>query len=129
MTVMPILLPLLAQRSNWSRLGDRFSGSHLRFQFEDLLGVLALVGLAIAFLVAMRLLATWQRAIDQPTTPKQLFAELAKAHALSRAERAELRRVAAEAGLDDAADAFLRPDLASRFADRALADRLFGSAT
>ncbi|MEN0109150.1 MAG: hypothetical protein AAF805_00360 [Planctomycetota bacterium] len=120
------LAPVLAQRSNWSRLGDRFSGDHLRLQTEDLVGVLALVAVAVVLLLTLRMLAKWQQSQERPATPKQLFKELAAAHGLGHGERAELRRVAGEAGLSDASEVFVRPDLRGRLADRSLAERLFG---
>ncbi|TWT93374.1 hypothetical protein Pla108_38680 [Botrimarina colliarenosi] len=122
-------LTLLAQRSNWNRLGDRFSGQALRWDLSDAVGLVLLVaGFALGFWLLSRLgklQENWSRK-DRPRSP---FSELIRAHGLSRRDRFHCRQVADELGLADPAEVFVRPDkareaLATRDAD--LARRLFG---
>lgn len=119
---------LLAQRSNWSRLGDRFSGEYLRLRPEDLIGAAALVAVFVGGYWLLRYLGEAQDDADRKACPKRLFDALARSHGLTRAERRAVRDAAEEAGLPRAADAFLRPDLAERL-DPDLANRLFGVGT
>ncbi len=122
----------------WKHLGDRFSGEHLRVQTSDIVGlVLLAVGLAAGFWL-LAFLSKWQRLhrahsahsahSARAVTPRNLFSALVRAHGLSRRERSVCQQVAAELGLTDPAELFVRPEtarpvLAAR--DRALAERLF----
>ena len=97
-TLGPVLLPL-AQRSTWSRMGDRFSGEHLSVQIEDIVGGLALL---VAFAVIVGGLI-WLAKIKESQTdrpsPRRLFRELCAAHRLSSAEKRLIHTLASNHGL------------------------------
>lgn len=121
-----LLIPLLAQRSNWVRLGERFSGEHLEFRVEDMLGGAALVlGLLLLYLVLANA-EKWAEKLAATTTPKGLLAELSAAHGLNFRERRLCRRVARELSLGEVAEVFVRPEAwhALRRYDATLANRL-----
>lgn len=127
------LEPLLAQRDNWTRLGDRFTGHHLRVQPEDVIGGILLIaaggllffGLAYARKVGERM--------SRPQEPRDVFQKLKDAHRLSRSECRLISDIAEREGLGSPAEVFVRPELFADEATRAqrslkaLGQRLFST--
>ena len=105
----------------------RFSGEYRPWQWGDTLTpALLLLGLLLGVWMFFKLAKKYARtASDRPRSP---FSALVRAHGLSRSERATCYRVAAELGLADPAELFVRPETA-RMAlakiDEALAQRVF----
>lgn len=118
---------LLAQRSRWDSLGTRFSGKHLEWQREDLLGLAAMVACFVGVFWLLRQLAKWQNSRPTDNSPKRLLADLCNAHGLSYRERQACRETAREADLAHPTELFVRPELKETLGrrDPALADRLF----
>ncbi len=123
-------LIVLAQPSAWRNLGQRFSGDHLQWQREDLIGGLLLLGVLVAGFWVLHWLAGWQAEQDKRHSPKRLAKELAAAHRLSYRERQICHEVVAAMGLSDPAELFVRIEASERIAkrDAGLAARLFGAA-
>ncbi len=123
-----VTMVALAQTDAWKRLGDRFSGEYLRWQTSDTIGLAVLV-LGLAATYGLLLLAgKWQERIGRSDRPRSPFGMLARAHGLTRRERALCRHAATELGLADPAELFVRPDTARELVaqqDRGLAERLF----
>lgn len=120
---------LLAQRDNWVRLGDRFTGEHLELQIHDVVWGVALVAVFGAIVVALRVLNTLQLRTAEPRKPRRLFRELCDAHRLDRTARRRLSQLAASKRLRSKAELFVRPDLFEDDEDAAVLElrgRLFG---
>lgn len=101
---------LLAQRHNWERLGDRFSGKHAEVNWEELLVLLAcLIGSAVVIWL-LYAATRWQEARLRRPNPRRLFRELCRAHRLNRWERRVLRELAESAAARQPAELFVRPD-------------------
>ena len=107
----PGVARLLAQRTNWHSLGDRFSGDHLSLQTEDFVWAGVLVLFFGGLLGALKWLAYWDKMRRERPNPKRLFADLCDAHGLSEEDRDLLRAVAGENELTRPADLFVRPEL------------------
>lgn len=112
----------------WRSLGGRFSGEYRPWQWGDtLVPALLLVGFLVGVWGLLRL-AKWYARLNSSDHPRSPFNALVRAHGLSRSERATCQKVAAELGLADPAELFVRPETA-RMAlakiDGALAERLF----
>ena len=109
---------LLAQRDNWSRLGDRFSGHHLRLQTEDIVGgvVLLVAGLLLYF--GLNYAWSVSKRLSSKEPPRDVFRRLVQAHRLTRAEERVLREIAEQAGLKKPAEVFVRPELFTEAARR-----------
>lgn len=120
--------PLLAQRSTWENLGNRFSGDHLQFQFSDLIGAASVVVLFAGGFWLLTRLAAWQAAEPTKPCPKRLLAEIGLRHGLSRSDLRLCREVATELSLDRPAEVFIRDEARTALArrDANLAERLFG---
>jgi len=102
-------LCLLAQRSTWERLGDRFSGDNAKLNASD---VLLIVGGAAVFVLVIALLHRY--AGSSPgrragNSPRRLFRELCRAHRLGQSHRRLLKRLAALRELPNAAVLFVEP--------------------
>lgn len=127
-TLGAVLVPL-AQRSTWSRLGERFSGRHLFVQPEDIIGGLALlVGLAVVVGGLVWLSKLKESQAVRPS-PRRLLRELCAAHRLSSSEKRLLHTLAANHGLSEPAGLFVQPELLAKETSAeavALRERLFG---
>lgn len=128
-TIVGGLGPLLAQLSNWSRLGDRFSGDYLRLRPEHIIGTIVVLVLGVGGFWLLNFLSEWQRTAATRKCPKRLFGELALAHRLTRGEQKKCRQLAADRGLADPAELFVRTDLKEPLAavDPELARRVYGA--
>lgn len=128
MNASPLLALPLAARSNWTALGDRFSGDHLTLRTEDVIGFALLAACLVGGFFLLKWLADRQQRGPIEKGPKRLFAELTRAHRMSFGERKTCREAAAEHGLSSAAELFVRPDARHAIAarDAELANRLFG---
>ena len=103
-------LGLLAERSNWQRLGDRFRRDTTDFYDYNLLAVLAI---AAAIAIGLLLLHQFARRREHGksyNSPPELFRELCRAHRLDRRERRLLKRLAAAWGLASPAYLFIEPN-------------------
>lgn len=114
MTFVPetsLLRPLLAQREAWESLGSRFSGKHAQFTVEDLwsLGAVVLAGVALVWL--LHWIYRRQQARRLSCEPRHLFADLCRAHRLSKSDRKWLMALAEQHDLASPADVFVRRDL------------------
>ncbi|TWT48813.1 hypothetical protein [Botrimarina hoheduenensis] len=127
-------LLLLAQRANWSRLGDQFSGPNLRFQFTDLVGLLALLLGFVGLVVGLHFALQAAKRNESRQSHTGLLQKLAATHRLTRSEQRLLRKIASQAALASPAEVFVRPELftagSSALGDqeaeaRRLAKRLF----
>lgn len=125
-------LPLLAQRSNWARMGDRFSGHHLRVQTEDIVGAAMLLLAAVLLFFGLQYAMTISKRLNGEEEPRDVLRKLMAAHNLSRADRRLVREIATQAQLAKPAEVFVRPELfkseraQSNAAIRRLGRRLFG---
>lgn len=114
---------LLAQRSNWSRMGDRFSGSAARLETGEMIGLAALVIGAAVLIWGLHWLSKQEENWFRRPSPRRLFRELCRTHGLKHGARRRLKKIAAQAQLVNAVEIFLRPDLVE---DPDLAEKLFG---
>ncbi|TWT75999.1 hypothetical protein Pla123a_27850 [Posidoniimonas polymericola] len=101
---------ILAQRANWERMGDRFSGEAAELQTEELLTLLAVVVGAGLLIWLLRVAARWQEGRLKRPNPRRLFNDLCRAHRLNRWERKLLREMGEGLGLRQPAEVFVRPD-------------------
>ena len=104
-------LLLLAQRSNWSRMGDRFSGAHAKFDVGELITIALLCVGAVALIWGLHWLAKRQEGWLSRPNPRRLFRELCKAHQLKRHDRTLLSQLAEATDVGQPSELFLRPDL------------------
>ena len=101
---------LLAQRENWERLGDRFSGDAAEVNYQEL-GMLLAVAVGGALVIwLLRSVARWQEGRSRHPNPRRLFRDLSRVHRLNRWERRVLRALADAVGLRQPAEVFVRPD-------------------
>lgn len=101
---------LLAQRDNWERLGDRFSGQNAEIDLHEL-GVLLLGLVAAGALIwLLHRLAKWQEGRALSHNPKRLFRDLCRSHRLSGWQVKVLRAVSEAVGLQEPAEVFVRPE-------------------
>lgn len=101
---------LLAQRANWERMGDRFSGEAAELQTGELLTLLAVMIGAGVLIWLLRFAARWQEGRSRRPNPRRLFSDLCRAHRLNRWERKLLREMGEGLGLRQPAEVFVRPD-------------------
>ncbi|MEM6655925.1 MAG: hypothetical protein AAF596_08995 [Planctomycetota bacterium] len=102
---------LLAQRHNWERLGDQFSGKNAKFDLGEVGWLVTLAaGAIVALWVLDRVAKRFEGRAGRPN-PGRLFRELCRAHRLKRRERSLLRRLASATGQEHAANLFVRADL------------------
>ncbi len=128
-TLCSALLPL-AQRSTWSRMGDRFSGRNLSVQTEDIVGGLALIVGLTVIVGGLIWLSKLKESQAVRPSPRRLLRELCTAHRLSSAEKRLLRTLAANQGLSEPAGLFVQPELLANATSAeavALRERLFGT--
>jgi hypothetical protein len=102
---------LLAQRTRWEHMGDRFSGEHARLSGGE---AMLIVGGGVLFILAIVLLH--RAALDShgrfafaSNSSRRLFGELCRAHQLGYARRRLLKRLAAARGLSNSALLFVEP--------------------
>ncbi len=107
MTHLPMLL---AQRANWERLGDRFSGKSAEVNpWELFVLLLAMAGAGLLIWLLHRV-AKWQEGRVRKPNPRRLFNELCRTHRLGGWERRALRALAEGLGAQQPAEVFLRPE-------------------
>lgn len=101
---------LLAQRHNWQRLGDRFSGSNAKLDVGELVAILAACIVAGLLLWLLQWTAKWQEGkLDSPS-PGRLFRDLCRAHKLRFKDRRLLKRLAQGSHIDHPVELFLKPE-------------------
>lgn len=120
-------LLLLAQRSAWENLGNRFSGESLKWQREDTIGVLALLLVFVGGMWLLHWLSRWQTERGKRHSPARLFKELTAAHRLNYRQRRLCREVAKGLNLANSSEVFVQVEARGRIAKRDpdLAERLF----
>ena len=102
---------LLAERSRLDSLSSGFRGRRARFQKEDLvIGLLILGGIALAVWILSYALKFQEQRRSRPG-PLRLFLSLCKAHRLRWSQRWLLWRVARARQLRDPARLFLEPEM------------------
>ncbi len=102
---------LLAERSRLDSLSSGFRGRRARFQKEDLvIGLLILGGIALAVWILSYALKFQEQRRSRPS-PLRLFLSLCKAHRLRWSQRWLLWRVARAQQLRDPARLFLEPEM------------------
>lgn len=114
---------LLAQRHNWERLGEQFSGSNAKLQPRDILMIVAAVAGAALLVGVLSLAARWQEGRIAKPNAGRLFRELCRAHRLNRWERRVITTLAEEIGARQPAEVFVRPDAFEGSAIAAFGDR------
>lgn len=101
---------LLAERTNWQRLGDNFRrGPGSVDQYK----LIAIVAIVVAFGIGLVLLWRFAKPHDRRksyNSPTELFRELCHKHRLDRADRRILKRLAAAWGLAGPTYLFVEPD-------------------
>ncbi|MEO0531592.1 MAG: hypothetical protein AAF266_13605 [Planctomycetota bacterium] len=122
------VLPLLAQRSTWENLGNRFSGEHLHFQSSDLISAVGAIALVAGIFWLLGQLSKMQAEYETKPCPRRLLAELGRRHGLNRRELRLCREVSKELSLDHPAEVFVRDSARTLLTarDAKLAKRLFG---
>ena len=102
---------LLAERSRLDSIAREFQGRRARFQKEDLvIGLLILGGIALAVWILSYALKFQEQRRSRPS-PLRLFLSLCKAHRLRWSQRWLLWRVARARQLRDPARLFLEPEM------------------
>ena len=103
-------LGLLAEQSNWQRLGDRFRRDATDFNQYNALAVVAIVAAIVIGLVVLNRFARRRAGDKAYNSPSELFRELCRAHRLDRSDRRLLKRLATAWGLASPAYLFIEPD-------------------
>lgn len=101
----------LAQREAWESLGNRFSGDHANLNAQDLWSLAGVVMAGIALVWMLRWLYRLQQARHLSCNPRHLFADLCRAHRISRGDRRRLQSLADYHQLASSMLLFVRPDL------------------
>jgi len=102
---------LLAEKSMFQGLGDRFRFENTQLDSSDLF---VAIGVVVVGGAVVWLMATYMRRSERPKTvdnPKRLFQELCQAHRLERHEGAQLRSIADGLGLENPSLLFIDPGL------------------
>ena len=102
-------LCLIAQRANWERMGDRFSGKHAELNVSDILTLLGLVACLALILLMLHRFSGGSGGRLGGNSRARLFGELCRAHGLGFAARRLLKRLAASRGLESPAMVFVAP--------------------
>ena len=111
MTTGWLLRPLLAEKSLFQGLGDRFRFENAQLDSSDLVAAIAIFSVGAGIVWSM---ATYLRRSERPKAvdnPKRLFHELCQAHKLERHEAALLRSVADVITPDNLSRLFIDPGL------------------
>lgn len=101
---------LVAQRHNWERMGDKFSGDNARFQFSDIGWMLVFVAGALLLLWWLSVVTKRFEGYTSRPSPNRLFSDLCRAHKLNRSQRSLLRRLAESAGVEHPVSLFVHAD-------------------
>lgn len=100
----------MAQRHNWERMGDRFSGKHAELDMGEIGVIIAACAAAGLLLWLLQWAAKWQEGkLDSPS-PGRLFRDLCRAHKLRWRERRLLKQLASDTNVDHPVELFLKPE-------------------
>ncbi|MEM8864428.1 MAG: hypothetical protein AAGF31_02645 [Planctomycetota bacterium] len=102
---------LLAQASNWQRMGDRFSGSHAQFDWGDGLSLFAVFAGAGLLIWLLHWASRHFDGKSSRPNPGRLLRDLCRTHGLSGRQRSLLVQLAEATDVEHACELFLRPEL------------------
>ncbi|NOY43494.1 MAG: hypothetical protein GXP26_16870 [Planctomycetes bacterium] len=100
---------LLAQFSNWERLGDGLHGSRGRANLVEVLPYLIGLALVAAIIFAVVKYIKYNDLSKPCDDPQKLFREISKAHGLDRSSQRLLRQLADALGYVQPAEVFVTP--------------------
>ncbi len=103
-------LLLLAQRSRWHHLGDRFGGSDAGVDVTDVVLLAAVIAVAVIGVFVLRRYSSNSDGRGAYDNPRQLFSELCRTHNLRYADRRLIMRLAGRRGLAHPSLAFVTPE-------------------
>ena len=103
-------LVVLADRSQWERLGDGVSGRNAQLSVDELLVLVAIAGAGVLLIIWLKGLLRRQDPTRTCNKPKQLFAQLCKEHRLTSQYRQVLAELAKSLQFPNPAEIFLRPE-------------------